>query len=30
VDPEPCMGEREVRVDRDRALEQRQGRGGVA
>ena len=30
MDPEPCMGDRKVRVDRDRTLEQRQGRGGVA
>ena len=29
-DPEPCMGDRKVRVDRDRTFEQRQGRGRVA
>ena len=30
IDPEPRMGDRKVRVDRDRTLEQRQGRGGAA
>jgi hypothetical protein len=30
MDPEPGMGDRKVRVDRDRTLEQRDGRRGVA